>query len=90
MIPYKNAEYKVLAILKGKTAQMQELNTGNKFKLGPNDNLYGSLIKARNNPVALENALENELNPVAKEKFEQKSQMEMAETEESAPRRMKR
>jgi antirestriction protein ArdC len=50
IIPYKNAEYKVLAILKGKTAQMEELQTGNKFKLGPKDGLYASLVNAKNNP----------------------------------------
>jgi antirestriction protein ArdC len=50
IIPYKNAEYKVLAILKGKTAQMEELQTGNKFELGPKDGLYASLVNAKNNP----------------------------------------
>ena len=50
IIPYKNAKYEVLAILKGKTAQMLEQNSGNKFKMGPKDKLYGNLVEAKNNP----------------------------------------
>jgi antirestriction protein ArdC len=50
VIPYKNAKYEVLAILKGKTAQMLEQNSGNKFKVGPKDKLYTNLVGARNNP----------------------------------------
>jgi antirestriction protein ArdC len=50
VIPYKNATYEVLAMLKGKTAQVLEQNTGNKFKVGPKDKLYASLIEAKNNP----------------------------------------
>ena len=50
IIPYKNAKYEVLAVLKGKTAQMLEQNSGNKFKVGPKDKLYASLVEARNNP----------------------------------------
>ncbi|MBT2560138.1 DUF1738 domain-containing protein [Pedobacter sp. ISL-68] len=61
VIPYKNAEYRVLAILKGKTAQMVELTTGNKFKLGPKDGLYASLVNARNNPVEMERTPDKEL-----------------------------
>jgi antirestriction protein ArdC len=51
-IPYKNTEYKVEAILRGKVAQMQDLSNGNRFKLSPKDGLYNSLIEAKNNPLA--------------------------------------
>jgi antirestriction protein ArdC len=50
VIPYKNATYEVLAMLKGKTAQVLEQNSGNKFKVGPKDKLYASLVEAKNNP----------------------------------------
>lgn len=50
IIPYKNAKYEVLAILKGKTAQVLEQNSGNKFKVGPKDKLYANMVEARNNP----------------------------------------
>lgn len=66
IIPYKNAKYEVLAVLKGKTAQMLEQNSGNKFKVGPKDKLYASLVEARNNPgkeiakeLAEEHGIEN-------------------------------
>lgn len=51
-IPYKNTEYKVEAILRGRVAQMQDLSNGNRFKLSPKDGLYTSLIEAKNNPLA--------------------------------------
>jgi len=50
VIPYKNGKYEILAMLKGKTAQVLEQNSGNKFKVGPKDNLYASLVEAKNNP----------------------------------------
>ena len=50
-IPYKNTEYKVEAILRGKVAQLQDLSNGNRFKLSPKDGLYSSLIDAKQNPV---------------------------------------
>jgi antirestriction protein ArdC len=50
-IPYKNTEYKVEAILKGRVAQMQDLSNGNRFKLSPKDGLYTSLIEAKKNPL---------------------------------------
>ncbi|WP_439698138.1 ArdC family protein [Mucilaginibacter sp. AW1-7] len=68
VISYKETEYKVLAILKGKTAQLEDLGSGKKFKVGPKDGLYTSLINAKNNteqaierqPVVEERALAEE------------------------------
>ncbi len=48
-IDYKGESYKVLAILKGKTAQV-ETSEGKKFKVGPSDKLYASLLEAKNHP----------------------------------------
>jgi len=48
-IAYKGDTIKVLAILKGKTAQVVNAQ-GDKFKVGPKDSLYTSLVEARNNP----------------------------------------
>jgi len=48
-ISYKGDSFKVLAILKGKTAQVEN-SEGKKFKVGPSDKLYASLLEAKNNP----------------------------------------
>lgn len=48
-IAYKGENFKVLAILKGKTAQVEN-SEGKKFKVGPNDKLYTSLLEAKNSP----------------------------------------
>jgi len=48
-ISYKGDSFKVLAILKGKTAQVEN-SEGKKFKVGPSDKLYTSLLEAKNNP----------------------------------------
>ncbi|MGF7079695.1 ArdC family protein [Mucilaginibacter sp. UYCu711] len=90
VIPYKNAEYRVLAILKGKTAQMVELNTGNKFKLGPKDGLYTSLVNARNNPLAQSIGQNHDTGQVTEEKVEQGMAMETAEQGETVSRGRKR
>jgi hypothetical protein len=58
VISYNETEYKVLAILKGKTAQLEDLGSGKKFKVGPKDGLYTSLINAKNNT---EQAIERHL-----------------------------
>ena len=49
VIAYKNDTIKVLAILKGKTAQVENAD-GAKFKVGPKDGLYAALVNARNHP----------------------------------------
>ncbi|MFI5160502.1 MAG: ArdC-like ssDNA-binding domain-containing protein [Sphingobacteriales bacterium] len=49
VIPYKGDSIQVLAILKGGTAQVRN-EEGKKWKVGPADGLYKSLIEARNNP----------------------------------------
>jgi hypothetical protein len=89
VIPYKNAEYRVLAVLKGKTALMVEVSTGNKFKLSPKDGLYDSLLNAPNNPVARE-VEQMAYSNATKDKVEFAHQMEMAEQEQAPGRGMKR
>lgn len=49
VIAYKGDTIKVLAILKGKTAQVENAD-GAKFKVGPKDGLYTALVNAKNNP----------------------------------------
>jgi len=46
-ISYKGETFKILSILKGKTAQVEN-GEGKKFKVGPNDKLYASLLEAKN------------------------------------------
>jgi len=48
VIAYKGDTIKVLAILKGKTAQVEN-SDGAKFKVGPKDGLYTALVAAKNN-----------------------------------------
>jgi len=48
-ISYKGDTIKVLAILRGKTAQVEN-SDGAKFKVGPKDGLYAALVNAKNNP----------------------------------------
>jgi antirestriction protein ArdC len=57
-ITYKGDTIKVLAILKGKTAQVEN-GDGAKYKVGPKDGLYAALVAAKNNP---EQAIVRELN----------------------------
>jgi antirestriction protein ArdC len=48
VIQYKGDTIKVLNILKGKTAQVEN-SDGAKFKVGPKDGLYTALVAAKNN-----------------------------------------
>jgi antirestriction protein ArdC len=48
VIQYKGDTIKVLNILKGKTAQVEN-GDGAKFKVGPKDGLYTALVAAKNN-----------------------------------------
>jgi len=49
VIAYKGDTIKVLSILKGKTAQVEN-GDGAKFKVGPKDGLYTALLAAKNSP----------------------------------------
>jgi len=49
VIAYKGDNIKVLAILKGKTVQVEN-GEGKVFKVGPKDKLYANLLEAKNNP----------------------------------------
>jgi antirestriction protein ArdC len=50
IIFYNEIRYEVLAELKNKVYQMQDLESGQKFKMGPKTGLYPKLLEARNNP----------------------------------------
>jgi antirestriction protein ArdC len=50
IILYNDIRYEVLAELKNKVYQMQDLESGQKFKMGPKTGLYPKLLEARNNP----------------------------------------
>jgi antirestriction protein ArdC len=63
VIAYKGDTIKVLEILKGKTAQVEN-SDGAKFKVGPKDGLYTALVNARNNPQQQEAAV-HEMKPAA-------------------------
>ena len=58
VIPHNDTEFKVVAELKNKVYQMQDMGTGRKFKMSSNDVLFGQLLEARNN--SQEMAINNE------------------------------
>jgi antirestriction protein ArdC len=60
-IAYKGDTIKVLAILKGKTAQVEN-SDGAKYKVSPKDGLYAALVNAKNNPQQQE-AVVHEMKP---------------------------
>src|SRR6202000_324284 len=49
IIPYNGTEYKVVAELKNKVYQMLDLDKNRKFKMSSKDELFNSLLNARNN-----------------------------------------
>jgi antirestriction protein ArdC len=53
VILYNDIQYKVKAELKNKVYQMEDLSDGRKFKMSSKDNLYGSLLEAKYNPMEL-------------------------------------
>jgi antirestriction protein ArdC len=75
VIPHNGTEFKVLAELKNKVYNMQNLGTGQKFKMSSKDELFTSLINARNNSQERGNTIEAGLN----EQFQE----ETAEEEEN-------
>jgi antirestriction protein ArdC len=50
LIPYNDTQYKVLAELKNKVYQMQDMADGRKFKMSSKDGLFNSLLDAKYNP----------------------------------------
>jgi hypothetical protein len=66
-IAYKGDTIKVLAILKGKTAQVENAD-GAKFKVGPKDGLYAALVDAKNNPQQQE-AVVHEMKPQEEQNY---------------------
>jgi antirestriction protein ArdC len=60
-IAYKADTYKVLQVLKGKVAQLEN-SDGHKFKVGPKDGLYAALLNAKSNPAQKE-AIVHEMKP---------------------------
>jgi antirestriction protein ArdC len=49
VIPYNGTEYRVVAELKNKVYQMEDLGNKRKFKMSSKDELFSSLLNARNN-----------------------------------------
>jgi len=68
VIAYKGDTIKVLEILRGKTAQVEN-GDGAKFKVGPKDGLYTALVNARNNQQ--ETAVVREMTPAVEKEPEQ-------------------
>jgi antirestriction protein ArdC len=57
VIPYNGTTYKVVSELKNKVYQMQDLSDNRKFKMSLKDELFKSLVSARNN--SLETVIDN-------------------------------
>jgi antirestriction protein ArdC len=73
VIPYNGTEYKVVAELKNKVYQMEEVGNKRKFKMSSKDELFSSLLNARNNSQEIVSQKAAELNG-------HEHQGEMAET----------
>jgi len=67
VIAYKGDTIKVLEILRGKTAQVEN-SDGAKFKVGPKDGLYAALLNAKNNPQQQE-AVVHEMKPQEEQNY---------------------
>lgn len=66
IIPYDGKEFKVVAELKNKVYQMQDLTDNRKFKMSSKDALFTNLLEARN--YSQENVLNRDTSSEAKEK----------------------
>jgi len=75
VIAYKGDTFTVKAILRGKTAQVEN-SEGKNFKVGPKDKLYASLLEAKNNPE--KQISRGQANPAPAEKEEQKMEQAYA------------
>ncbi|MDP9079958.1 MAG: ArdC-like ssDNA-binding domain-containing protein [Bacteroidota bacterium] len=67
VIAYKGDTLKVLEILRGKVAQVEN-SDGAKFKVGPKDGLYAVLLDAKNNPQQQE-AVVHEMKPQEEQQY---------------------
>ena len=67
-IVHNQTTYTVLG-KKGKTLDMEKADTGEKFKLKPTDSLYGKLVEAKNNPVTLQRAEDQEPEQVQEQTY---------------------
>lgn len=55
-IAYNNTVYKIQSHLKGGRFRVEDLNTSRQFTLSPNDGLYNSLLKAKQEPLSVTTA----------------------------------
>lgn len=62
VIPYNGTDYKVVSELKNKVYQMEDLGNKRKFKMSSKDELFSSLLNARNNSQEIVSAKAAELN----------------------------
>jgi antirestriction protein ArdC len=58
VIPYNGTEFKVVSELKNKVYNMQNLGSGQKFKMSSKDELYNSLLNAKNYSQERANGIE--------------------------------
>lgn len=62
VIPYNGTEYKVVAELKNKVYQMLDVDKNRKFKMSSKDELFNSLLNARNNSQEIVSQQDLEIN----------------------------
>jgi hypothetical protein len=61
IIPHNGTEFKVVAELKNKVYQMQDLGSERKFKMSSKDTLFTELLEARNNSQERVSGVDNTL-----------------------------
>ncbi|RVT99712.1 DUF1738 domain-containing protein [Mucilaginibacter limnophilus] len=65
VIGYKDTRYEVLNVHKNRTAEVQDLNTGQKIKVGVKNGLYASLLDARIKPADIDRKNDQPVREVA-------------------------
>lgn len=61
VIPYNDTEYEVMGKLKRNALQVQEKESGNRFRVSPGDGIYNSLLQAKQQMQAHKPARDQEL-----------------------------
>ncbi|EHQ30891.1 ArdC-like ssDNA-binding domain-containing protein [Mucilaginibacter paludis] len=64
VIDYNEKQYEVMGKLRGKDLQVMDKSTGNRFKAGPGDGIYASLLSAKTEALKQQRSLEK---PMAQE-----------------------
>ncbi|MGY3055510.1 antirestriction protein ArdC [Pedobacter sp. UYEF25] len=66
VVDYKSASFKVISSFRNRMLSMEDLTTGNRFKLSHDDGLYKSLVQAKQQELRTQHQMEELSNPLQK------------------------